>query len=146
MKTYNYNFNTGNGINEFGEEFSLIGRFSLIKGNEVIIFDTKEEKENYINTLTNTQWNKEIYSEELNKAHKELYKKYYYDSLPPEERYESIGEIVTWLEDEDYGLEATNLLNWWRTTCKQVIDYLSTVTEETALPINQFIESLGTPI
>jgi hypothetical protein len=144
MRTYNYNYLTGNGVDENNEEFTLIGLFSLVDGNQVYIFDTKEDRESFINSKI-PSWDKAMYSEELNAAHKALFRKYYYDVLPPEERYESVGEISLWLDDEEYSEEAQALSNWWRVTCKQIIDYLDGITEETAIDVETYINSLSTP-
>lgn len=82
-------------------------------------------------------WNKEIYSKELNEAHNTLFTQYYLSR-----DYVNIGEIVIWLDDDVYGEEATKLINWWKITSKDLLYYLDTVTEETAIPIQDYINSL----
>lgn len=144
MKTYLYNNLTGNAIDENGNEFTLQGKFALVCGPGVMIFDTYDDREEYILSRIPT-WDKDTYSEQLNAAHKSLFRKYYYDDLPQDERYESIGEITLWLNDVDYGGEATKLKVWWINTCKQIINYLGTVTEETAIPIENYLNSLPNP-
>lgn len=138
-----YPLNTLNHPTDYNGNVITAKHVIIYPGSHALVFDNAEEKETYLNALIG--WSKEAYSEQLNNAHKALFKKYYYDDLPPEERYESVGEISLWLDDEDYSAEAQTLSNWWRTTCKQVIDYLKDVTEETAVPINQYIESLPIP-
>lgn len=41
-----------------------------------------------------------------------------------EHDYLSIGELSLWLNDEDFGAEATAILNWWISTCKLVAAYV----------------------
>lgn len=82
-------------------------------------------------------WSKENYSKELNEAHNTLFTQYYLSR-----DYVNIGEIVIWLDDDVYGEEATKLINWWKITSKDLLDYLKIVTEETAIPIQDYINSL----
>lgn len=82
-------------------------------------------------------WSKENYSKELNEAHNTLFTQYYLSR-----DYVNIGEIVIWLDDDVYGEEATKLINWWKITSKDLLDYLKIVTEETAIPIEDYINSL----
>lgn len=82
-------------------------------------------------------WSKENYSKELNEAHNTLFTQYYLSR-----DYVNIGEIVIWLDDDVYGEEATKLINWWEITSKDLLDYLKIVTEETAIPIEDYINSL----
>ena len=82
-------------------------------------------------------WSKENYSKELNEAHNTLFTQYYLSR-----DYVNIGEIFIWLDDDVYGEEATELINWWEITSKDLLDYLKIVTEETAIPIEDYINSL----
>lgn len=82
-------------------------------------------------------WNKENYSKELNEAHNTLFTQYYLSR-----DYVNIGEIVIWLDDDVYGEEATKLINWWKITSKDLLDYLKIVTEETTIPIEDYINNL----
>jgi len=84
-----------------------------------------------------SNWSKEIYSKELNEAHNTLFTQYYLSR-----DYINIGEIVIWLDDDVYGEEATKLINWWKTTSISLLNYLETVTEETAIPVEDYINSL----
>ena len=38
--------------------------------------------------------------------------------------YLSIGEVVMWVNDKQYGAEAQAIINWWISTCKLVADYV----------------------
>lgn len=82
-------------------------------------------------------WSKENYSKELNEAHNTLFTQYYLSR-----DYVNIGEIFIWLDDDVYGEEATKLINWCDITSKDIIDYLKIVTEETTIPIKDYINSL----
>lgn len=59
-----------------------------------------------------------IYESPINKIHNEMLEK----ALKKHD-YMSLGEVLLWVGDEDFGDEATALIDWWRTTCKMVIEY-----------------------
>lgn len=77
------------------------------------------------------------YSERINEAHNLLFR-----TLYTQRDYLSTGEIAMWFGDSEFGAEATALCAWWNSTCKIVAEYLASLTEETALPVNEFIDSL----
>lgn len=82
-------------------------------------------------------WDKAAYCDDVNSAHNDLFQQLY-----TERDYLTIGEIPIWQNDEDFGAESLALQLWWVNTCKIVSAYLETVTEETAQPIETFINSL----
>lgn len=82
-------------------------------------------------------WDKEEYSQQINEAHNELFRQ-----LCTERDYLTIGEIPIWELSHKYQDESLALQQWWIDTCELVEDYLATVTEHTALPIKDFINSL----
>ena len=79
------------------------------------------------------------YKQQVNEAHNALFRSMYLSK-----DYLSVGEIPIWFSDIEFGGEAVALSNWWIETCKLVSTYLETVTEETALPVDEFINSLPT--
>lgn len=82
-------------------------------------------------------WDIDEYKLRVNDAHNALFRRMY-----NERNYLSIGELTLWLNDVKYGDEALMLRNWWLQTCKTVEEYLSNVDEETAISIEEFIQSL----
>lgn len=105
-------------------------------GVNFYFFESDVEREQFISALP-VVWDKDSYCQQINEAHNALFK-----SLYTERDYLSEGEIPIWQNDEDFSEESLGLQNWWRSTCKIVKSYLSTVTEETAQPIETFINSL----
>ena len=104
-------------------------------GVAVFVFDSVKEHDNYLSSLK--VWNKESYCNEVNEAHNALFRELY-----TQRDYLAIGEIPIWESDTEFGEESKALQQWWIDTCKVVADYLETVTEETAMPVEDFISSL----
>ena len=76
-----------------------------------------------------------VYESPTNKHHNEklaeVLKKY---------NYESLADVLIWVDDVDYGEEAKAILDWWKKTCKDVITYTKlNPNEETA---GSFLETL----
>lgn len=109
---------------------------SLFTGESFMFFENEEEKLKYLSKLP-VIWDINSYCEEVNEAHNQLFKELY-----TERNYLNIGEISLWLNDKEYGTEAQELITWWKTTCKEVEEYLNNITKETALPIQDFINKL----
>lgn len=105
-------------------------------GYNFYFFESDAEREQFIAALQ-VVWNKDSYCQQVNDAHNKIF-----ESLYTEREYLTIGEIPIWENDEDFSEESLALQNWWRSTCKIVKSYLSEVTEETAQPIETFINSL----
>ena len=82
-------------------------------------------------------WDKEWYCQQVNEVHNALFKDIY-----TERNYLAIGEIPIWQNDAEFREESKALQQWWIDTCKEVASYLESVTEETAQPIETFINSL----
>lgn len=99
-------------------------------------FETEQEFYEFITALPFV-WDKDSYCQQVNEAHNDLFR-----SLYTERDYLSEGEIPIWQNDEDFSEESLALQQWWIETCKIVKAHLSTVTEETAQPIETFINSL----
>jgi hypothetical protein len=83
------------------------------------------------------EWDKEAYCQEINEAHNSLFTQLY-----TERNYLTIGEVPIWEADDEFGAESLALQQWWIDTCKAVAAYLESVTEQTAQPIETFINSL----
>lgn len=137
MKTYAAN-EFGQALDELGNLLPRSSNARLFNGNHVIEFDTEQEKEDYFATIP-VIWNKEAYIQQVNEAHNALFR-----SLYQERNYLSIGEISLWVDDAEFGVEAKALRNWWNETCKEVANYLDDVTEESALTVEEFIQTLPT--
>ncbi len=133
IKTYKYiAFNSGM-LDE--QIVDLTGKVQLVKGDDVLVFDSLEERQSYIDIQI--VFDLDGYKQQVNDAHNALFRKLY-----TERNYLSIGEIPLWFADPDFGEEAVGLSHWWIDTCNLVSNYLDSVTEETAQPVEQFIQSL----
>lgn len=119
-----------------GNLIDTTGKHVLIDGDVALLFNSIEKKNSYLSARPKL-WSKESYSDRVNEAHNALFR-----SLYQERNYLSIGEISLWVDDAEFGVEAKALRNWWNETCKEVANYLNDVTEETALPVEEFIETL----
>ena len=134
MKTHQAN-QYGQPVNANGEVLRL-SRPSLYNGEVVIEFESEDEFNSYLSAMHVT-WSANYYATQINDAHNALFRE-----LFTQRNYLSIGEISLWVDDAEFGAEARNMRTWWNTTCKIVADYLETVTEETALPVADFIANL----
>ena len=125
--------NNINGSPEFKPE-----KYYAIHSNDTYFyfFETKEEQQDYLAAIP-VFWDKEAYCQTVNDSHNALFR-----SLYQERNYLSIGEISLWVDDAEFGAEAKALRNWWNETCKVVSAYLDNVTEETAQPVDEFIQTL----
>lgn len=65
------------------------------------------------------------YDSPVNKIHNQMLEK----ALKKHD-YMSLGEVLVWVNDEDFGDEATALLDWWRSTCKMIDEYQKTKPNE----------------
>ena len=54
--------------------------------------------------------------------------------------YESLAEVLIWVDDVDYGDEAKAILDWWKKTCKDIIAYTKLKPNEEN--VGAFIETL----
>lgn len=127
---------TDNGLDINGLPVNLKGKPRLINGNLIQVFNTVEERDLFVSNMPNP-FDLDDYKQQVNEAHNALFR-----SLYNQYNYLSIGELSLWVNDAQYGTEATMLRDWWIETCKLVSTYLESVTEETALPIEDFIETL----
>lgn len=76
-----------------------------------------------------------LYESPTNKMHNELLQ-----AILAEHDYLSIGEVSMWVNNEDFGVEAQSIIDWWISTCKLVADYVAlNPQEETAV---EFLETL----
>lgn len=126
----------GKYIDENGTEHKLPKIHLIPQAGVVIGFESESERDNFIASLPKV-WDKYEYCIAVNEAHNALFQQLY-----TERDYLTIGEIPIWQNDAEYGSESIALQNWWANTCKLVSAYLETVTEETAQPIETFINSL----
>lgn len=102
----------------------------------VSYFESREEATQFYASLQ-SGWDKGAYCAKVNEAHNLLFSQLY-----SERDYLTIGEIPLWEKDEEFAAESLALQQWWIDTCKIVANYLASVTEETAQPIETFINSL----
>ena len=76
-----------------------------------------------------------VYKSPINKIHNErlaeVLKQY---------DYESLAEVLIWVDDVDYGDEAKAILDWWKSTCKDIIGYKKGKPNEEN--VGAFIETL----
>lgn len=108
-------------------------KFRVHRGNgDIEIYENREDMPPPV-----IAFDLDSYKQQVNEAHNALFRKLY-----TERNYLSIGEIPLWFADPDFGEEAVGLSHWWFDTCNLVSNYLDSVTEETAQPVEQFIQSL----
>lgn len=124
---------------ENGNEISVKGLPRLIKGNEMLIFDTIEERDAYVESITPAPvWTKEAYVAEVNRLHEDLFAQYY-----TQRDYQSREEIALWVNHPQYGGEATALIAWYWITWDLIKAHEAQATEATA-DVQAFINSLPT--
>lgn len=89
-------------------------------------------------------WDKQTYCDEVNEAHTQLFRNIYLDL-----GYLGYSEVESWaktartdLRSLQWKAEAQSIIDWYQATCITVYDYMDAVTEETAQPIETFINSL----
>ena len=90
------------------------------------------------NALLNS-WNKERHISEINQLHDELF-----NSILSEYGYASFAELSIWAQEpnNEYYKEANAIKEWYRSTWMGIKEYSETVTEETAVEPQTFIENL----
>ncbi len=123
-------------IDESGNLIDISDKHLLVLDDYALLFSSESEKQKYIDSLPKPSWNKDAYCNELNEAHNAIFRKLY-----TERNYLSIGELSIYLSDKEYGIEASELVNWWKYTCKLVAAHCEEVVEETA-NLDKFIDSL----
>ena len=90
------------------------------------------------NALLNV-WDKERHISEINQLHDELF-----NSILSEYGYASFAELSIWAQEpnNEYYKEANAIKEWYRSTWMGIKEYSETVTEETAVEPQTFIENL----
>jgi hypothetical protein len=93
-------------------------------------FTFKEEHNNWVVTTTQgeayvTEFSPiQFYAKELNDLHNLML-----EDLLKRKNYLSLGEVQLWIEDSIYGSEATQIINWYKSTYRLITDHLKTITE-----------------
>jgi hypothetical protein len=93
-------------------------------------FTFKEEHNNWVVTTTLgeayvTELSPiQFYAKELNDLHNLML-----EDLLKRKNYLSLGEVQLWIEDSIYGSEATQIINWYKSTYRQITDHLKSITE-----------------
>lgn len=109
-------------------------------------FETKEQQQDYLATVYSV-WDKKIYVQQVNEAHTVLY-----ISMWQERDYKDENEINLYANlviDEntterqlEWKQEAISLRDYYLSTVDILYNYFDTVTEETAIPVDEFIQKL----
>ena len=105
-------------------------------------FTFKQEHNNWVVTTTQgeayvTELSPiKFYAKELNDLHNLML-----EDLLKRKNYLSLGEVQLWIDDELYGSEAKQIINWYKSTYRQITDHLKTITEYK--DSQEFIESLA---
>ena len=94
--------------------------------------------EAYMNALISV-WNKERHISEISHLHDELF-----NSILSQHNYTSFAELTLWAQEptNEYYTEANAIKEWYRSTWMEIKAYSETVTEETAVEPQIFIDSL----
>jgi hypothetical protein len=93
-------------------------------------FEFREQKNNWVVTTTQgeayvTELSPiQFYAKEVNDLHNLML-----EDLLKRKNYLSLGEVQLWIEDSIYGSEATQIINWYKSTYRQITDHLKTITE-----------------
>ena len=84
-------------------------------------------------------WNKGMYISEVSHLHDELF-----NSILSKYGYASFAELSIWAQEptNEYYTESNKIKQWYRSTWMEIKEYLETVTEETAVVPQTFIENL----
>lgn len=90
------------------------------------------------NALLNV-WNKERHISEISGLHDELF-----NSILSEHNYTSFAELNLWAQEptNEYYTEANAIKDWYRSTWMAIKAYSETVTENTAVEAQTFIDNL----
>jgi len=134
-----------NNIDGSPETNPSLGFGSHFDGKHFIFFESAKEAESYRGSLN--AWSKESYSQEVNDAHSLLYQ-----SLWQTRDYKDENEISLYADlvvDENtterqlqWKEEAITLRNYYLLTTDILYNYFDTVTEETAISVEEFIQTL----
>ena len=130
--------NNGSPVNPPNTKFG-----SCFDGTSFHFFESNEEREAYLSSLV-VEWNKQAYCAELNEAHTQLlfdtYKRL---------GYLDYSEVESWARTErtdnrslQWKEEAQSIIEWYQDTCIYLYDYMDAVTEESALSIEVFLNTL----
>jgi hypothetical protein len=92
----------------------------VFDANENIWRVITEEGEAFGTNLSPAQF----YAKEVNELHNLLL-----EDLLRRKNYLSLGEVALWLEDENYGAEANQIIAWFKNTYNLIIAHLETITE-----------------
>ena len=86
-----------------------------------------------------SSWNKERHIGIINEIHTQIF-----NDILISNNYIGMGELLFWQSDplSDYYKEAKTILNWFVNTYKLITEYANTVTEETKIDPQEFINSL----
>ena len=84
-------------------------------------------------------WNKERHISEISLLHDELF-----NSILSQHNYTSFAELSIWAQEpnNEYYSEANAIKEWYRSTWMAIKEYSETVTEETAVVPQTFIENI----
>ena len=84
-------------------------------------------------------WNKERHISEISHLHDELF-----NSILAQHNYTSFAELSIWAQEptNEYYAEANAIKEWYRSTWMEIKAYSETVTEETAVVPQTFIENI----
>lgn len=109
----------------------------IINNNEYLEV-SEEVYQDWHNSLI-IKYNKDLHIAEINQAHDELVK-----SVLSTYNYTDMSELVLWASQPDnmYHSEANSIIEWYRQTCIEIETYSNVVTENTQIPVNQFINNL----
>ena len=105
----------------------------LIDGNTVTQISVADA-----NALLNA-WNKERHISEISHLHDELF-----NSILAQNNYTGFAELSIWAQEptNEYYAEANAIKEWYRSTWMEIKAYSETVTEETAVVPQTFIENI----
>lgn len=97
-----------------------------------------DEAELFLNNKKLT-WDKNNYIANINNLHENLFK-----SILEQYNYLSMAELLLWskINDSEHYREANAIINWYVNSYNIIQEYCKDVTEESALPIQDFIKNL----
>lgn len=134
-----------NNINGSPETYPSLGFGSHFDGTYFIFFESQQEAERYWGSLNS--WSKESYSQQVNDAHTALY-----ISLWQARDYKYESEINLYADlivdkntterQLEWKQEAISLRDYYLSTVDILYNYFDIVTEETAIPVEEFIQKL----
>jgi len=131
------------GIDGNGNEVNLAGTIRLINGEKIQVFESIDDRDEYISNMPKPFY-LDDYKQQVNDAHTQLY-----NNLWLSLGYMSEAEITTWsntLKKDALSVawkaEAKAVLSWFCETTIIVYKYLDDVTEQTAQPVETFLQTL----